>query len=254
MVVITTTEPHVTLQQPVVVTSSKVSASPQVLRVTPGRQGKKPVRKGKGKKPLNKGKKNAVKASTSRVVSSTCPSTNLISKIQNKAKVTAVLIQELMEELQAIEQESLNYGPDSEATQESDLEQEDSENCLTDEEEQCLLRIQDLSSLFLEQYEYDNHPGKINITSYQLKDSDESNMNHTEEVIIGSEQGTTFPTRVGTTMSNSLIDTGATRSCISEKYYKKLQLTKIQFLQNINVRSATGSNLIPIGLVNYNFG
>ena len=31
-VVTTTTEPHVTLQQPVVVTSSKVNASPQVLK------------------------------------------------------------------------------------------------------------------------------------------------------------------------------------------------------------------------------
>ena len=33
--VTTTTEPHVTLQQPVVVTSNKVNASPQVLKVTP---------------------------------------------------------------------------------------------------------------------------------------------------------------------------------------------------------------------------
>ena len=41
-----------------------------------------------------------------------------------------------MEELQAIEQESLNDEHDSEATQESDLEQEDSEKCLTDDKEQ----------------------------------------------------------------------------------------------------------------------
>ena len=65
IVTTTTAEPHVTLQQPVVVTSSKVNASPQVLKVAPGGQGKKSVRKGKGNKPPNKGKKNAVKASTS---------------------------------------------------------------------------------------------------------------------------------------------------------------------------------------------
>ena len=53
----TTTEPHITLQQPVVVTSSKVNASPQVLKVAPGAQGKRPVGKGKGNKPLDKGKK-----------------------------------------------------------------------------------------------------------------------------------------------------------------------------------------------------
>ena len=53
------------------------------------------------------------------------------------------------------------------------------------------------------------------------------NINHTEDVIIGTEQGTTFPTKMGTSMCNALIDTGATRTCISEKYYQSLQSTKI---------------------------
>ena len=92
--------------------------------------------KGKGNKPPDKGKKSTVKASTSSVVTPTGPSSNLRSKLHDKAKVTAAMMQELMEELQAIEQESLNNGQDSEATQESDLEQKDSENCLTDDKEQ----------------------------------------------------------------------------------------------------------------------
>ena len=64
------------------------------------------------------------------------PSANLRSKLQDKAKHTAALIQEIMEELQAIEEESLKdkHDHDSEATQESDLEQEDSDNYLTDDE------------------------------------------------------------------------------------------------------------------------
>ena len=69
-------------------------------------------------------------------------------------------------------------------------------------------------------------PGKTNITPYPLKNLDENRINCTEEVIIGSEQDTTFPTKIGTTMCNALIDTGATRSYISEKYCKKLQLAK----------------------------
>ena len=77
--------------------------------------------------------------------------------------------------------------------------------------------------------------------------------NHTEEVIIGSEQGTTFPTKIGTTICNALIDTGATRSFMSEKYFKRLHLAKIHLLQNVNVKSATGRNLAPVGLVNYPF-
>ena len=136
VVTTTTTEPHITLQQPVVVTSSKVNASPQVLKVTPEGQGKRPVGKGKGNKPPDKGKKNAVKLSASGVVTSTGPSANLRSKIKDKAKVTAALIQELTEKLHAIEQESLNDDHDSEATRESDLEQEDSENFLTEDKGQ----------------------------------------------------------------------------------------------------------------------
>ena len=87
-VVTTTTEPHVTLQQCVVVTSNKVNASPQVLKATPGGQGKKFGGKGKGVKPPDKGKKNIVKASTSGAVTSGGPSSNLRSKLHDKVKVT----------------------------------------------------------------------------------------------------------------------------------------------------------------------
>ena len=135
-VVTTTTEPHITLQQPAVVTSSKVNANPQILKVTSGGQGKRPAGKGKGIKPLNKGRKNAVKPSTLGVVTSAGPSANLRDRTKDRSKVTAALIQELTEELQAIEQESLNEGHDSEVTQESDLEQEDSEISLTEDEGQ----------------------------------------------------------------------------------------------------------------------
>ena len=78
-------------------------------------------------------------------------------------------------------------------------------------------------------------------------------INSTEEVVIGSEQGTTFPTKVGSTLCNALIDTGATRSCMSESYYKTLQLNSIRSLANTRVRSATGSNLSPLGIINCTF-
>ena len=67
---------------------------------------------------------------------------------------------------------------------------------------------------------------------------------------IGSEQGTTFPTKVGSTLCNALIDTGATKSCMSESYYKTLHLDSICSVFNTHVRSATGSNLSPLGIVN----
>ena len=46
------------------------------------------------------------------------------------------MIQDLADELQTIEQESLNDGHESEVTQESDLEQEDSKASMTEDEEQ----------------------------------------------------------------------------------------------------------------------
>ena len=76
---------------------------------------------------------------------------------------------------------------------------------------------------------------------------------HTEEVIIGTEQGTTFPTRIGTSICNALIDTSTTKSCISEKYYQLLPSIQIQKLNHISVRSAMGSNLTPLGLIHCSF-
>ena len=81
----------------------------------------------------------------------------------------------------------------------------------------------------------------------------EQDINHTEEVIIGMEQGTTFPTKIGTLMCNALIDRGATKSCISEKYYQQLPSMKIQCLKNISVKLAMGSNLTPLGMINCSF-
>ena len=57
------------------------------------------------------------------MVTSAGPYSNLRSKLCDKAKVTTAMLQELTEELQAIDQESVNDEQCSKATQESDLEQ-----------------------------------------------------------------------------------------------------------------------------------
>ena len=56
-IVTTTTDTPVTLPQPVIVTSNKVSPSPQVSKAAPKGQGKRIIDKGKGVKPPEKGKK-----------------------------------------------------------------------------------------------------------------------------------------------------------------------------------------------------
>ena len=134
--VVTTADPYVTLQQPVIVTGSKVKTKPPILKVASGGQGIGPAGKAKGTKLPNKGRKIVVKPSTSKAVTSTGPSTSPKDKTKDKPKITVAMIQDLAEELQVIEQESLNDGHDSEVTQESELELVDSEITLTEDKEQ----------------------------------------------------------------------------------------------------------------------
>ena len=54
---------------------------------------------------------------------------------------------------------------------------------------------------------------------------------HTEELIIGTEEGTMFPTKIGISVCNALIDTSATKSCISEKFYQQLPTINMQKLK-----------------------
>ena len=61
------------------------------------------------------------------------------------------------------------------------------------------------------------------------------------------KRGTTFPVNLQGTLCNALIDTGATKSCISESYFKTLPKQNLKELQRIMVRSASGSNLALIG-------
>ena len=83
---------------------------------------KKVPEKGKAK-PIDKRKKNPAKTPNTTLG----PSSNLHSQLKDKAKHTAALIQEITEELQAIEEESTKEEQDSDVTHLSDLEQEDSE-------------------------------------------------------------------------------------------------------------------------------
>ena len=130
-VVATMTDTSVTASCPVTITSSKVTPNTQVRKTTLAGQNKKSPDKGKAKL-LGKIKKNIVKSTPNTMAG---PSANLQSQLRDKAEHTAALIQEITEKLQVIEEESSKEEQDSEATQESDLEQVDSDNLLTDSEQ-----------------------------------------------------------------------------------------------------------------------
>ena len=133
-VVTTTTDAAATISQPAAVTSGKVTPNTHITKATPVGQNKKPPDKGKVK-PLGKIKKSVAKTTAKSNTTTTAgPSANLQSQLRDKAKHTVAFIQEITEELQAIEEESSNE-QNSEATQESDLEHEDSDDLLTDDEQ-----------------------------------------------------------------------------------------------------------------------
>ena len=210
-VVGTATDTPTTVSCPTIVTSSEVTPNIQITKTSSAGQPKKTPDKGKAK-PIGKAKKNVIKTTPN---TTSGPSANLHSQLRDKEKHTAVLIQEITEELQVIEEESSKEDQDSDATQESDLEQEDCGNPLTENEQS--LCDSDSSNKINNQDKYKGLENNIS----------EQEINHMEEVIIGAEQGTTYPTKIGTTMCNALIDTGATKSCISETYYQQLPSTKM---------------------------
>ena len=129
-VIATTTTTSTMTTHPIMATSSKVTQNTQPIKTSLAGQPKKVLDKGKAK-PTDKRKKNP--ATMPNTTSG--PSSNLHSQLKDKAKHTAALIQEITEELQAIEEESTKEEHDSDVTHLSDLEQEDSEILLTEDEQ-----------------------------------------------------------------------------------------------------------------------
>ena len=129
-VVAMSTSVPATTSHPTVVTSSKTTQNAQMTTTSTAGPQKKAPDKGKAK-PVSKIKKNPAKIPNM----TSSPSTALGSQLKDKAKHTAALIQEITEELQAIEEESVNEEHDSDATQMSDLEQEDSDIPLTEDDQ-----------------------------------------------------------------------------------------------------------------------
>ena len=136
----TTATSTATTSQPITnIASTSTNKNITPIKTT-GNLVKKPVIKGKTAKPQDKNKKRVAFSTkaTPTATTSTSPVSlpNLRNKWKDKAKVTVAMIQELSEDLQSIEQDSILEESESVITQESDVEQEDSEDYMTESEEQ----------------------------------------------------------------------------------------------------------------------
>ena len=90
-------------------------------------------------------------------------------------------------------------------------------------------------------------------TSVETKSKQSRKTAKVREVMLNLDQGAVIPTTVQNKICNTLIDTGATRSCISEEFYKKIETTQLQSLYGLNVVSASGEDILPIGMVTCKF-
>ena len=77
-----------------------------------------------------------MKYTTSATGTSAGPAMHTRAKVKDQPVVTIHMLQDVMNELQTLEQESIDNDHDSEVTQSSDLEEEDSEGDVTNIEEQ----------------------------------------------------------------------------------------------------------------------
>ena len=130
-VVTTSTDASTTPTHPIHSSGNNKTTSsvPVGKQVTTGAQKKAPDKS--KTKPSSKGKKNLTKPTTTITASSTV----LRSQSKDRAKHTVALIQELVDELQAIEEESADEEHELDATRSSDLEQEDTDVPVTEDEQ-----------------------------------------------------------------------------------------------------------------------
>ena len=69
-----------------------------------------------------------------------------------------------------------------------------------------------------------------------------------EEVVIGKEEKALIFASIQQKKYKALIDTGASRSCMSEKSYKELSLPPLGELLGVRVTSATGTPIKVMGI------
>ena len=70
---------------------------------------------------------------------------------------------------------------------------------------------------------------------------------------MGSTRGATVPVQIGKSQCNALVDTGVTKSIISEEYFGQLMLPDLNQSYNIDIRSASGNKLKILGLTKCTF-
>ena len=73
------------------------------------------------------------------------------------------------------------------------------------------------------------------------------------EVTVDSTRGATVPVQIGKSKCNALIDTGVSKSVMSEEYFQQLMLPDLRQIYNINIKSTSGSKIKTTGITTCTF-
>ena len=73
------------------------------------------------------------------------------------------------------------------------------------------------------------------------------------DLTIGTTVCATVPAHIGNMACHALIDTGTTKSCMSESCYEAVMLPNLKNLHNISVTFASGENMNPMNIVTCTF-
>ena len=73
------------------------------------------------------------------------------------------------------------------------------------------------------------------------------------EVTVGSTKGATVPVQIDKSRCNALVDTGASKSIMSEEYFQELMLPDLKQVYNIDIKSASGNKIKMIGITQCTF-
>ena len=78
---------------------------------------------------------------------------------------------------------------------------------------------------------------------------DKNNEEFVEVITLSLTRGAAFLVTIAGISCNALINTGAMQSCISETFYNQLMLLQLLKVFHLSGTSASGSTLIPMGII-----
>ena len=128
-----------------------------------------------------------------------------------------------------------------EVTEELQCEESMEEASLMEEVHEIVKEFQESPQLLMKYYQPEVY--------FSSGIENKNKKNFVKVITLNLTRGVTFQVTIAGVNCNAFIDTGATRSCISETFYNQLMLPWLLKAFCLVVTSASGITLCPMGIV-----